>query len=279
MQDELFKKAQDAARKIGDAANAIRAAQEAQRVAQEAQSVAQETQRAAEAEFHATVQASEWVHPLQLVVPNKNPGGEPVTASIEDMATHAEDPKPVFKSADLLSHEELLTALTDPVLGPKNFEAIWGNALSYKAWLNGKYHEQPHIRDIAENRSILGLAITTLWVRYQDDIVPVHVMMSNKLHGGVIVGEMAPLSLCDKFKKAGIRYINRHTFAGAAGIQMALEGLTRGVYMPNYAFDNVAEAFELRNPKDGRSLPVRMKDRKLKPTCPKYVVKNKKPAV
>jgi len=274
MQNEIFKKAQAAAGKIGNAANALRAAQEAQRVAQEAY-------RAAEVEFHAAVQASEWVHPLQLVVPNKNSGAEPVTASIDDMITHAEEPKPVYKSADLLSHTELLAALTDPVLGPKNFEAIWGNALTYSAWLKGQYDVQPHIRDIAENRSILGLAITTLWVRYQEDTVPVHFFMCNKYKSGVIVGEMAPLSLTDAFNKAGIRYFNRHSFAAAAGVKIALEGMTRGVPMPNYAWDNVAEAFELRNPKDGRSLPVRMVDRTLKPTCPKYVVKNKaaKPAV
>ena len=159
----------------------------------------------------------------------------PLTAArIDDMAERALNEggeEPEIHLSDIISHGDFLASLALPTVGEKNLEAIWdGNIRKLVGDDDGK--EDPAL-DIAENRSSIGLATTTLRVLFTDvkgetSDVPVHII--RRADGKtLVVSEAAPQKLQRAFKEAGITHIDRQATGAKAEIERELKQMTNGM--------------------------------------------------
>jgi hypothetical protein len=210
------------------------------------------------------------------------------SARIEDNAAYvAKDKELQLKRSDLVSHEDFMAALALPVVSGKNMAAIWdGNIRQLNEALGDSAANQnaPHDEaiDIAENRSALGLATTTLSVLFEDakgkaDVVSVHVVLNTARNKALVVGEKVPSKLLTAFKEAGIVHVDRHDPNARAKVEAALSDLTRS--MPDSARQNLRDAFKYRNDvDDSDSAPLSdlLVNSKVEVTYGKYLVKGHK---
>jgi hypothetical protein len=203
---------------------------------------------------------------------------------------------------DIISHGDFLAALALPTVGAKNLEAVWDDhvsKLSAKLDADQKaaggtvppktetQKDDPAI-EIAENRSNLGIATTTLRVLSTDENgetcdVPVHIFRRND-GKTLIVSDEAPQKLQKAFAEAGITHINRNGKDAKAEVERALRTLTVG--MKNDAKGFLRNAFGYRNLIDVSPsenplslLAANIVDKKVEGSFGKFVLKGqKKPA-
>lgn len=204
----------------------------------------------------------------ELFIVNRDPetlvNAPLVVAKIEDATGYEDDQEnPNFTLDDMVTHEDFMAALALPTVGAKNLAAIWdGNIRQlYQQYEkeDGKPDSDPDpALDIAENRSSLGLAVTSLRVLYEDDKVKgadgkpsardvfVHVVLNTNKDKALVVGEKLPSKLQTAFKEAGIIYVNRHDVGAKGKIDAAIGELTRGIENTDTVKGFLTDAFKYR---------------------------------
>lgn len=185
-------------------------------------------------------------------------------AEVRDMALYSLENREGmdFGLEDLVTHDDFMAALALPTVGAQNLKAIWETNIQRMteaaieseaaegedpAAAQAKLLNHDEALRIAENRSELGIATTTLQVR--DEItgrpVSVHVVTNTQRGKTLIVGEKVPSKLLAAFNEAGITHVDRNAANAKSRIDAALNDLTRS--MAPTTRDRLVDAFKYRN--------------------------------
>ena len=235
-----------------------------------------------------------------------------VTAEIRDAAVYSMEERGFdFELKDLVHHDDLMASLALPTVGGKNLGAVWeGNLrlLEQKADASlppspaaanqnqpsadttptNPAHNGAESLHVAENKSIHGIATTTLQVLFSDAqgdrAVSVHIVHNSLRNKTLVVSEKAPSKLLAAFREAGIIHVDRNDPGAKAKVESALTELTRS--MPAAMKDRLKEAFKYRNDVDAEHLQGQspaltdlLVDGKIEAFLPKCVVKTQKNAM
>lgn len=217
-------------------------------------------------------------------------------AEVRDMALYTLENREGldFSLDDLVSHDDFMAALALPTVGAQNLKAIWetniqrmtevtpeGDAVdgADPAAAQAKLLDHDEALRMAENRSELGLATTTLRVvdpelmalakqaeaRGDEDkvdcTVSIHVVTNTQRGKTLVVGGKAPSKLMAAFNEAGITYVDRSAPNAKSRIDAALNDLTRG--MAPTTRDRLTDAFKYRNavePANENGTPAKLVD-------------------
>jgi hypothetical protein len=216
------------------------------------------------------------------------------SARIEDAAAYAlkGETNIDLKLSDLVRHEDFIASLAIPTVSSKNIAAIWETnlrplteELTTPANQNSKPGSAAPAKDdaldMAENRSLQGLATTTLRVlddKGEQDI-SVHIVFNSARNKALVVSEKVPSKLLAAFREAGITHVDRNDPTAKAKIETALSDLTRN--MPEATKTRLTDAFKYRNDveSDTAKLSDLLADGKIDVMYGKYVVKNQKKAL
>ncbi len=185
-------------------------------------------------------------------------------ASVRDAAAYSLEKREGldFTLDDLVKHDDFMAALALPTVGAQNLKAIWENNIQRMYEASGE-NQAPEGDDpaaaqakllshdeallIAENRSEIGIATTTLQVLDETTGRPVsvHVVTNTQRNKTLIVGEKVPSKLLAAFNEAGITHVDRNAANAKARIDSAINDLTRG--MAQTTRDRLVDAFLYRN--------------------------------
>jgi len=243
METELLKEVIEQIEKKDAALQGLKAAEEAAaKAAAAATAPARDALRKAQEELDKAAAAATagWEKPPQLLVPDKDS-----RTSLQAAWAKAKIPKDCsslgwlgswlnpanhFLNDYLVSHQDLITALADPRIGPQNLDSLWDRRKSRLAVKGKDYSPLFDARSqIAEDRSPTGLAATTLDVLLSEDkFVPVHIILNRNTGEGLIVGESIPESIRAAFNKASITYVDRNSTTAKTEASKALAKLTQG---------------------------------------------------
>ena len=165
-----------------------------------------------------------------------------------------------LKKEDIVTHDEFLTSLALPSVSQRNLSGIWEqNIRRYNDSLDEsgdvpQPDQQPIAANdsidegmnIAENRSVeTGIGLTTVYVRIDSKLYPVHVMVNTVQNKVLVVSEGVSSKLRAAFKEAGITHIDRSADDADTKIEQAIQEMTRG-HKPELK-DRLAEAFWFRH--------------------------------
>lgn len=211
-------------------------------------------------------------------------------AEIRDAAVYAAKDKNLdFAYEDLVTQNEFLASIANPVTRARNLRNLWEDNLNLLIRSEGSDPQPAYIQDydialnIAQNKSKdTGLALTTVNVAHtgQEQSVTVHVMRNNKSDKTLIVGESIPSKLRDAFRKANIHYVDRKAPDAKAQIKTALKDVL-GPTPPRYIEERLVDAFKYRNMAEkiedekGVDFVSALVDPKFEASYPKFVVRPK----
>lgn len=223
-------------------------------------------------------------------------------ASVRDAAAYSLEKREGldFTLNDLVGHDDFMAALALPTVGAQNLKAIWENNIQRlseaqsenepaegedPAETQAKLLSHDEALLIAENRSELGIATTTLQVLDETTGRPVsiHVVANTQRGKTLIVGEKVPSKLLAAFNEAGITHVDRNAPTAKARIDAAINDLTRG--MAQTTRDRLVDAFLYRNKAEAANenatapkLVDLLADGSIETVYDKYVVRNTKRA-
>jgi len=212
-------------------------------------------------------------------------------ADIRDIAVYVLHDKALdFGLADVVTHNEFLSSLVNPVTRSRNLRNLWDENLTalirqsdVKSGTTYYLHEHDVALHIAENRSKeTDLALTTLNVAHKgpDNTTAIHILRNTRQDKMLVVGEKISSKLREAFRKANIHYVDRKAADAKEQIKSALADVLGP--KPAYAIkDRLLDAFKYRNSPDdekdaeGVDFVSALVNPKFETIYPKYIVRPK----